>query len=99
VLVSFAMFYAICWPAALAATVVGIVFIAASRMVSFGVLIGTVVAIVATIPFVVSGSFSPWSLVYAVLGGLLIIVRHRDNIERLRAGTERKIGQPAVPLP
>jgi glycerol-3-phosphate acyltransferase PlsY len=98
VLVSFTMFYAFCWPAALVATVVGIGLIAASRMVSFGVLIGTVAAIVATVPFVVNGSFSPWSMVYVVAAGLLIIVRHRDNIERLRAGTERKLGQAAVPL-
>jgi glycerol-3-phosphate acyltransferase PlsY len=34
----------------------------------------------------------PFALV-AVLGGGLIVVLHHDNIDRLRAGTERKIGQ------
>jgi glycerol-3-phosphate acyltransferase PlsY len=47
---------------------------------------------------VVVGLFSPWVLLYVGLGTLLIIVRHWDNIERLRAGTERKIGQPAQPV-
>jgi glycerol-3-phosphate acyltransferase PlsY len=91
VLVSFAMLYTICWPAAICATFVGVALIAVSKMVSFGVLIGTVAAIVATVPFVVSGTF-------VTAGGLLIIARHRDNIARLRAGTERKLGQSAVPL-
>ena len=30
-------------------------------------------------------------LVYAIVGGVLIIVQHRDNISRLLAGTERRI--------
>ena len=36
----------------------------------------------------------PWAFaVAAVAGGALIIVLHHDNIARLRAGTERKVGQ------
>ncbi|MDB5075886.1 MAG: plsY [Chloroflexi bacterium] len=98
VLVSFSIFYVLCWPAAVLATCIGGVMIAASRMVSFGVLGGTVIGAAATIPLVAAGRFSPWILVYAVLGALLIIVRHADNIQRLRSGTERRIGQPAQPL-
>lgn len=30
-------------------------------------------------------------LVYAIIGGIVIIVQHRDNIARLLAGTERRI--------
>ncbi len=30
-------------------------------------------------------------LIYAIVGGVLIIVQHRDNIARLRAGNERRI--------
>jgi hypothetical protein len=29
------------------------------------------------------------------VGGLVIIIMHRDNINRLVAGTERKLGQKA----
>ena len=36
----------------------------------------------------------PWAfMVAAVLGGALIVILHHDNIGRLRAGTERKVGQ------
>lgn len=36
----------------------------------------------------------PWAfVVVAVLGGVLIIALHHDNIDRLRAGTERRVGQ------
>jgi glycerol-3-phosphate acyltransferase PlsY len=34
--------------------------------------------------------------VFGVLGGALIVYMHRDNIRRLRTGTERKIGERAV---
>jgi glycerol-3-phosphate acyltransferase PlsY len=98
VLVSFAIFWVLCWPAALAATCIGGALIGLSRMVSFGVLVGTAVGVAVTIPFVVTGHYSPWVLVYAALGAGLIVVRHADNIQRLLAGTERKIGQAAQPL-
>jgi glycerol-3-phosphate acyltransferase PlsY len=98
VLVSYSIFFILCWPAAVMATFIGGALIAVSRMVSFGVLIGTVIGAAATIPLVAAGRFSPWILVYALLGAMLIIVRHTDNIKRLRSGTERRIGQPAQPL-
>jgi glycerol-3-phosphate acyltransferase PlsY len=98
VLVSFAIFWVLCWPAALAATCIGGALIGLSRMVSFGVLVGTAVGVAVTIPFVVTGLYSPWVLVYAALVAGLIVVRHADNIQRLLAGTERKIGQAAQPL-
>jgi len=33
---------------------------------------------------------------YALIGSLIIIVMHRDNITRLVSGTERKIGDKAT---
>ena len=40
-------------------------------------------------------------LVYAIIGGIVIIVQHRDNIARLLAGTERRIslGTPGLMTP
>ena len=32
-------------------------------------------------------------LVYAIIGGLLVVLWHKDNIQRLIAGTERRVGQ------
>jgi glycerol-3-phosphate acyltransferase PlsY len=98
VLVSFSIFFVICWPAAVVATCVGAGLIAVSRMVSLGVLVGTGVALVAAVSLVSMGRYSPWILLYTILGSLLITVRHSDNIRRLLAGTERKIGQPAQPV-
>lgn len=98
VVVSYGIFWVICWPAALVSSCVGLSLIAASWIVSLGVLVGTVAGMVAAILVVIGGFFSPWVLLYVVLGTVLIIVRHWDNIERLRAGTERKIGQPAQPV-
>jgi glycerol-3-phosphate acyltransferase PlsY len=98
VVVSYGIFWVLCWPAALVSSCIGFALIATSWIVSLGVLVGTVAGFLAAILFVVIGFFSPWVLLYAGLGTLLIIVRHWDNIERLRAGTERKIGQPAQPV-
>ena len=40
---------------------------------------------------------SPWYYVYAVGGAVLIWVFHVDNIQRLLAGQERRIGTPRDP--
>lgn len=50
---------------------------------------------VAAVVFVVLAALGvhPWAYaVYAVIGAALLIVLHRENIERLLAGTEPKIG-------
>jgi glycerol-3-phosphate acyltransferase PlsY len=40
----------------------------------------------------------PWAFAFAaVAGGALIIVLHHDNIGRLRAGTERRVGERVEP--
>ena len=39
--------------------------------------------------------WDPWLYVYAVGGTALVWLLHLDNIQRLLAGTERKIGTPA----
>lgn len=98
VLVTYGIFWVLCWPAALISSAIGMTVIAVSRFVSLGVLVGTIIALAAAVPFVVTGHFSPWVLLYAGLGSALIVLRHRDNIDRLRAGTERKLGQPAQPV-
>ncbi len=39
------------------------------------------------------------AIAYALASGLLVTVAHADNIGRLRAGTERKIGQKEAVSP
>lgn len=98
VVVSLGVFWLLCWPAALISSAIGMPIIAVSRFVSLGVLVGAGVGLAATIPFVAVWHYSPWVLAYAALSAGLIFARHRDNIERLLAGTERKLGQPAQPV-
>jgi glycerol-3-phosphate acyltransferase PlsY len=40
---------------------------------------------------------SPWYYLYAAVGTLLIFLFHTDNIQRLFAGQERRIGTPRAP--
>ena len=42
------------------------------------------------------GAISNLYLIYGLLGGSVIIWQHRDNIQRLLNGTERRIGNPAA---
>lgn len=98
VLVSFGVLCLLCWPAAVISLLICACIIGLSLIVSLGVLTGTVVGLLLAILLVALGHFSPWILLYCVLGAALILVRHSDNIQRLVAGTERKIGQPAQPI-
>ena len=81
--------------AALIGLIVGVAVIGISRYVSLGSIIGVSVGVLAVVVFAflqqVPFGFLPWGLGM----GLLIIGIHRDNIERLMKGTERKIGQRA----
>jgi glycerol-3-phosphate acyltransferase PlsY len=36
----------------------------------------------------------PALLLYTLVAGLLVVVKHRRNIGRLRAGSEPRIGRP-----
>lgn len=63
------------------------------RFVSLGSLIGTLLAPVVTAGLVLLGQ-ATWQGVALALGGAtLVTIAHRDNIARLRAGTERRIGR------
>ena len=99
VLVSHAVFILICWPAALITTVAGAIVLAVSRIVSLASLTGTVVGVLALAIFVVLFHYPLPYLAYGVVAAGLIWLRHIDNIQRLLAGTERKLGQKAQPLP
>jgi glycerol-3-phosphate acyltransferase PlsY len=85
-------------PAMVLCVAVGGVVIALSRFVSLGSLVGVVIAALAILTFVALGQEPPPYAAFAIVGAAVIILQHRDNIERLRAGTERKLGQ-RVPLP
>ncbi|MGH2496820.1 MAG: glycerol-3-phosphate 1-O-acyltransferase PlsY [Ktedonobacteraceae bacterium] len=75
--------------------------IAISRFVSLGSIVGSLTALVCGVIFFLIGHFDPTffgkvslaQLVFMIVAPALIILFHYDNIGRLLAGTERKIGQ------
>lgn len=75
--------------------------IAIWRYVSLGSIVGGATAILCGVLWYVLGRFNPHffaainlpTMLYLVVGPGLIILFHHDNIGRLRAGNERKLGQ------
>jgi acyl phosphate:glycerol-3-phosphate acyltransferase len=65
-----------------------------SRYVSLGSLAGTVVATIVVVAQVALGWLDPGYLAL-IPAAIVVFVRHEDNIGRLRAGTERKLGEKA----
>ncbi|MEO8246007.1 MAG: glycerol-3-phosphate 1-O-acyltransferase PlsY [Chloroflexota bacterium] len=64
-----------------------------SRYVSLGSVIGAVTAPIITTVLAIFG-LAPWAATgYAVAAGGLVVWAHADNIQRLRSGTERRLGQ------
>jgi len=80
---------AMSWQVGLATVGVFALVIGISRIVSLSSITG---AIAVSIWMIVFHQPLPYIL-FGVVGGLYVIVRHRSNIERLLAGTEPKIGQ------
>ena len=71
--------------------VVGVIW--RSRYVSLGSVSGALAAPIVTAALAAIGAASLPALGYALGSGLLVTAAHADNIGRLRAGTERRIGQ------
>jgi glycerol-3-phosphate acyltransferase PlsY len=63
------------------------------RFVSLGSLIGTLLAPVVTAGLALLGQATWQGVVLALVGATLVTIAHRDNIARLRAGTERRLGR------
>ena len=94
--------------AGLVATLIGLSAVALSRYVSLGSILGTLSGIItlialAVLGIVVEGASDFFWFAYAeyiwfaVIGAALVIGLHKDNIQRLINGTERKLGQSALP--
>jgi glycerol-3-phosphate acyltransferase PlsY len=81
--------------AVLVAAVLGIGTIAALRIVSLGSLVGALAGAAALTVQVATGKAPRADLLFAVGGASFLIYSHRDNVGRLLAGTERRLGQPA----
>lgn len=66
-----------------------------SQYVSLGSISAAVSTYLILVPLTILNGFTLEYLVYALVGTLIIVVMHRDNISRLVTGRERKLGQKA----
>lgn len=80
--------------AILLAVAVGVPSIAIWRYVSLGSILGAVTAALAIVIWVALGQMDVLSLLFVTIAVFVIAV-HKDNIERLLNGTERKLGERA----
>ena len=84
---------ALCPPAALFGVEVLIISAGLTRYMSLGSIAGAVGAYAIMVPLTIISGFPIEYLIYALVGAIVIIVMHRDNIVRLLASKERKIGE------
>lgn len=73
----------------------GIALIAVTRYVSLGSVVGAAVGALLMCLVAYIHSDPAWALWGLLVGGFIVLA-HKDNIERLRAGTERKLGERAL---
>jgi glycerol-3-phosphate acyltransferase PlsY len=81
------------WPPVAIVLPLLVAVVAATRYVSLGSLLACAVATLATAALAVGGRLDP-AIALAVAGiTLIVVVQHRANVQRLLAGTERRIGE------
>jgi glycerol-3-phosphate acyltransferase PlsY len=88
---------ALCPAAALFGGEVLIIGAGLSGFASLGSIAGVVGAYFIMIPLTIIYGVPIEYLVYVLIGTLIIVVAHRDNIKRLISGKERKLNQKAAP--
>jgi len=86
---------ALCPVAALFSGELFIIGVGLTRFASIGSIAGAVGAYTILIPLTILNGFPLEYLVYTLIGTIIIIIMHRDNIARLIAGKERKLGEKA----
>ena len=77
----------------LVAAAIAIAIVSRTRYVSLGVLIGFAVANLWLLLLVGTEFQKPILLLYAVALSVMLLLRHRSNVQRLLAGTERRLGE------
>lgn len=86
---------ALCPVAALFGSEVFIIGAGLTRFASLGSIAGVVGTYTILIPLTIFNGFPVEYLIYAMIGSVIIIVMHRENIGRLLTGKERRIGDKA----
>ncbi len=82
------------WKVGLIVMIVSLAIMAATRYVSLGSVLGSVMfVIIEIIKDLVTGDIKPVGMICIIIMGALIVIRHRANIKRLLNGTENKLGK------
>ena len=84
---------ALCPPAAIVGGEIIIIGAGLTNYVSLGSIAGVVGAYAILVPLTIMNGFPIEYLFYALVGAVIIIVMHRDNIMRLVRGKERRLGE------
>ena len=82
--------------AAIVATATFLAITALSRYISLGSVVGVVIGALAIMALALSGVNSATYMVYGFIACAMIVWQHRDNIQRIRDGNERRLGHPAT---
>ena len=86
--------------AGIVASVIGVGVIALTRYVSLGSIVAaTLGAITLAVIALVNDSVPLEYALYGAVGAAIILFKHRDNIQRLLRGDERKLGQKVDTIP
>ena len=86
---------ALCPPAAIFGGEIIIIGAGLTKFVSLGSIAGAVGSYAILVPLTILNGFPVEYLFYALVGAVIILVMHRDNIRRLISGKERKFGEKA----
>ena len=82
---------------AVVATAIWLATAFGSRYISLGSIIGVLAGAASLIGLALAGWYSETYMIFAGVAAVMIIWQHRDNIQRLLQGNERRIGAPATP--
>ena len=82
--------------AALIATATFLTITYLSRYISLGSVVGVVIGAISILTLALANMNSDTYMIYGFIAGIIIVWQHRDNIHRIREGSERRLGQPAT---
>ena len=82
--------------AAIIATATFLAVTALSRYISLGSVTGVMIAALAILALALAGMNSGIYTVYGFIACAMLVWQHRDNLQRIRDGNERRLGHPAA---
>lgn len=82
--------------AAIIATATFLAITALSRYISLGSVVGVMIGALAILALALAGVNSDTYMIYGFIAAAMIVWQHRDNLQRIRDGSERRLGHPAT---